>query len=171
MFDSMQVAITDAGGKFSFELDEVSAGTHNLYFNYGDLLPVVRNYHPAMLAANYDVVLYKKGQGFHTMGVMRVAEIDLPSLVFKNGVTNLTNHQKAMLVIVAQKLKENPDVNIEIIGYPLMHGKRRFDSHYRVENIKKYLIEKQGISPERVITNLELDGGDSNMVDIKQFNA
>jgi hypothetical protein len=170
MFDSVQVAITDAEGKFSFELGEVSAVSHNLYFNYDDLITVVRNYHPAMLAANYDVVLYRRGEGSHTAGVMKMPEIDLPSLVFKTGVIKLTNDQKVMLEIVAKKLKENPDANIEIIGYPLMHGKRRFDSHHRVENIKKYLVEKQGISAERIITNLEL-GGDSNTVDIKQSNT
>jgi outer membrane protein OmpA-like peptidoglycan-associated protein len=166
MFDSIQVATTDAEGKFSFELDEVAAVTHNLYFNYDDLITAVRSYHPAMLSTNYDVTLNKKREGFHTMGVMKIAEIDLPSLVFKNGVIKLTNDQKAMLIIVAQKLKENPDVNIEIVGYPLLHGKRRFDGYHRVENIKKYLVEKQGISAERIITNLEL-GGDSNTVDIK----
>jgi hypothetical protein len=169
IFDSIQVAITNAEGKFSFELDEVSAVSHNLYFNYNDLITVVRNYHPAMLAANYDVVLYRRGEGSHTAGVMKMPEIDLPSLVFKTGVIKLTNDQKAMLEIVAKKLKENPDANIEIIGYPLMHSKRRFDSHHRVENIKKYLVEKQGISPERIAANLEFSG-DSNTVDIKQSN-
>jgi hypothetical protein len=168
MFDSLPVAISKEDGSFNFEITASNASSHSIYFNHPDFTITVRSYHAAMAATSYNVVMSTPGNGNFTMGIMIMPAIDLPSLVFKKGVIKLTADQKAMLAVVARKLKENPDVAVEIIGYPVMHGIRRFDNHYRIENIKKYLVEKEGISADRIITNLVLEGGDINTIDIKQ---
>lgn len=168
VFDSNSVAVTDENGNYAFDINEVSAGSHTLYFNYDGLITAVRTYHTAMASTQFNVILQKPGQGYHTMGIMIMPAIDLPSLIFKTGVTKLSSNHKTILAVVARKLKENPGVNIEIIGYPEIHGPRRFDNHHRLENIKKYLVEKEGIRAARITTNLEVGGGDYNTIDIKQ---
>lgn len=168
VFDSNSVAVTDENGNYSFVLNEVSAGSHTLYFNYDGYISVVRTYQTAMASTQFNVVLQKPGQGYHTMGIMIMPAIDLPSLVFKRAVVKLNRDQKTMLAVAAKKLRENPGVSIEIIGFPEMHGPRRFDNLYRLENIKKYLVEKEGINAARITTNLEVGGGDYNTIDIKQ---
>lgn len=172
-FDSAQVATTDKEGKFNFELDEVTAISHNLYFSYGDLITVVRNYHPAMLAANYDVVLKDKADESHIlMGAPPPPIIldDLPSLKFKTNVFKLSADNKAMLATIASKMKSNPFATITVTAYA--DGGRSHQSIYvlRVDNIKKYLVEKEGVSPDRITTNVEPGTGDKNTVDVKSAN-
>ncbi len=171
-FDSAQVATTDKDGKFSFELDAVTAISHNIYFSYGDLITAVRNYHPAMLSSNYEVVLKDKADESHIlMGVPPPPVIlnDLPSLKFKTNVYKLSTDNKAMLATIATKMKQNPFANIMVAGYAPVCG-RHFIYSDRVNNIKKYLVEKQGISTDRITVNVEIDGGDINTVDIKPGN-
>ncbi|MGG9963542.1 hypothetical protein [Ferruginibacter sp. SUN106] len=172
IFDVAQVAVTDKEGKFSFELPEAAATSHTLYFNYGDLITAVRNYHPAMLSTTYDVVLNKKGEGFHTMGIAMPPSDQLgalPSLLFKTNAYKLNADNKAILAAVAAKMKAVPDALITVNAYAGSCG-RQYIYSYRVYNIKKYLIEKQGISEDRITTNVEVGGGDQNTVDIKPGN-
>ncbi len=166
--DSAQVAVTDQEGKFSFEVKEITAVSHNLYFNYGDLIMAVRSYHPSMQSSSYDVVLNKRGEGFHTMGIMIPPPVllDLPSLTFKTNAAKLSADNKVILADIAKRLKENPSANIIITAYPGVCG-QQYIYHNRVNNIKKYLVLKEGISLDRITTNCEIDGGDKNTVDMK----
>ncbi len=166
IFDTTAMAFTDKDGNFSFELDGATAITHHLYFSYEDLISVVRTYHPAMASASYDVVLNKKGEGFHKMGAPSVTSLDLPSLVFKLNTAKLYGEHKKILAFVANELKQNPTVNIEIWAYPPICGKQYIQSD-RVENVKKYLVEAQGISSDRIKTNCEIDGGDKSTIDFR----
>jgi hypothetical protein len=168
-FDSLQVAITDNEGRFSFELDTLNAASHNLYFSYDGFITAVRNYHPAMLAANYNVVLTRPGSGFHTMGIMLPpGQVigDLPSLVFKKTETKLSTDNKTLLSAVAIKLKNYPYARIIITAYPGGHLQQAVFTN-RLKNIKKYLIENEGISADRIATHEAELGGDKNTVDIR----
>lgn len=92
---------------------------------------------------------------------------DYPSLSFKGNVQTLTADNKAMLASVASKMKVGPDCNITITGYPETSKASQAACQKRLDNIKKYLVEKEGISADRITTNCEVGGGDKNTVDVK----
>jgi hypothetical protein len=96
-----------------------------------------------------------------------VCPCDYPSLIYKGNATGLTNDNKAMLATVASKLKANPTCLISINGYPEASKASQANCQKRLESIKIYLIEKEGISADRITTNCEVGAGDKNTVDIK----
>jgi len=96
-----------------------------------------------------------------------VCPCDYPSLIYKGNATGLTNDNKAMLATVASKLKANPSCLISLNGYPEASKASQANCQKRLETMKIYLIEKEGISADRITTNCEVGAGDKNTVDIK----
>jgi hypothetical protein len=92
---------------------------------------------------------------------------DLPSISFRNRSTSISNDAKAMLATVASKLKNSPSCSITVTGYPAASKASQALCNKRVDAIKAYLTEKEGISADRITTNCEVGGGDVNTVDIK----
>jgi outer membrane protein OmpA-like peptidoglycan-associated protein len=93
---------------------------------------------------------------------------DYPSLTFKGTSCALSNDNKSMLSAVASKMKANPSCSININGYPAASKAAQANCNCRNEAIKKYLVEKGGISADRISINCEVsDGANSNTVDIK----
>ena len=91
---------------------------------------------------------------------------DYPSLTFKGNMMN--NDNRAMLSTVASKMKANPNCNISITGYPEASKAAQAVCNARNESIRKYLVESQGISADRISINCEVgDGKNKNTVDIK----
>ena len=72
-----------------------------------------------------------------------------------------------MLATVASKMKASPDCAITINGYPEASKASQANCQKRLEAAKKYLVETQGISADRITTNCTVGGGDKNTVDIK----
>jgi outer membrane protein OmpA-like peptidoglycan-associated protein len=72
-----------------------------------------------------------------------------------------------MLATVAAKLKASPSCSITITGYPETSKASQANCQKRLDGIKTYLVEKEGISEDRITTNCEIGGGDKNTVDIK----
>ena len=92
---------------------------------------------------------------------------DYPSLSFKGSNIVLANDAKAMLATVASKMKANPNCNINITGYPEASKASQAVCQKRVDAVKRYLVEREGISTDRITTNCEVGGGDKNTIDIK----
>ena len=92
---------------------------------------------------------------------------DLPSISFRNRSTSISNDAKAMLATVASKLKNSASCSITVTGYPAASKASQALCNKRVDAIKAYLTEKEGISADRITTNCEVGGGDVNTVDIK----
>ena len=92
---------------------------------------------------------------------------DYPALSFKGNVKTLSADAKAMLATVASKLKANAACSITVTGYPEASKASQAVANARVEAVKAYLVEKEGISADRISTNIEVGGGDKNTVDIK----
>ncbi|MFZ1528451.1 MAG: hypothetical protein WAT19_06870 [Ferruginibacter sp.] len=90
---------------------------------------------------------------------------DYPSLNFR-GAT-LSSDAKAMLASVASKMKANPNCNISLNGYPEASKASQALCQKRLDAAKMYLVEKEGISADRISTNCEIGGGDKNTVDVK----
>jgi outer membrane protein OmpA-like peptidoglycan-associated protein len=93
--------------------------------------------------------------------------IEYPSLTFKGNTPALSADAKAMLATVAAKLKASPSCSITITGYPETSKASQANCQKRLDGIKTYLVEKEGISEDRITTNCEIGGGDKNTVDIK----
>lgn len=92
---------------------------------------------------------------------------DYPTLIYKGNTSALSNDNKAMLASVASKMKANPTCLISIYGYPEASKASQANCQKRLETIKIYLIEREGISADRITTNCEVGAGDKNSVDIK----
>jgi len=92
---------------------------------------------------------------------------DYPSLSFKGNALTLSADNKAMLATVASKMKANPNCNININGYPEASKASQANCQKRLDAIKIYLVEKEGISADRITTNCEVGGGDKNTIDVK----
>jgi hypothetical protein len=93
---------------------------------------------------------------------------DYPTLIYKGNTTGLSNDIRNMLKTVASKLKANPTCTITINGYPETSKASLANCQKRLEVIKIYLNEKEGISADRIITSCDAIGaGDKNSIDIK----
>jgi outer membrane protein OmpA-like peptidoglycan-associated protein len=92
---------------------------------------------------------------------------DLPSISFKNRSAQLSSDAKAMLASVASRLKNSASCNITITGYPAASKTSQALCNKRLEAIKTYLTEKEGISADRITTNGEVGGGDVNTIDLR----
>ncbi|MEO8400096.1 MAG: DUF6089 family protein [Ignavibacteriaceae bacterium] len=92
---------------------------------------------------------------------------DLPSISFRGNRSSLTSDAKAMLATVGAKVKGSAECSITLTGYPAASKASQALCNKRLELIKSYLTETEGISADRIDINCEVGGGDSNTVDIK----
>ena len=97
--------------------------------------------------------------------VARACPTDYPSLTMKG--VSLSADNKAMLATVANQLKEKPTCTITITAYPKADKRQQALADKKLEAVKNYLIEKLGISADRIATDKLIDGGDANTIDIK----
>jgi hypothetical protein len=79
----------------------------------------------------------------------------------------LSNDAKAVLATVAQKLRDNPNCKVVVQGYGESSKAAQQLSWDRVNSVINYLVEKEGISAERLIFKFGETGGDSNTVDLR----
>jgi outer membrane protein OmpA-like peptidoglycan-associated protein len=91
----------------------------------------------------------------------------LPSVSFKAGKNDLTEDAKAVLAMIAAKMKNSPDCKVVVIGYCASDKKQQQLSWDHVNKVITYLVEKEAISADRFIFNYGQDGGDCNTVDIR----
>lgn len=90
---------------------------------------------------------------------------DYPSIKMKG--LSLNKDNKVLLETIALKLKNNPTCNISITAYPKANKKLQEIANKKLEIVKNYLMEKAGISADRLSTNLVLEGGDTDIIDFK----
>jgi len=90
---------------------------------------------------------------------------DYPSLTMKSA--SLSKDNKAMLATVAAKLKEKPTCTITLTAYPKADKRQQALADKKLEAVKNYLVEKLGISADRIATDKVIDGGDANTIDIR----
>jgi len=92
---------------------------------------------------------------------------DLPSITFKGRSVTLSKDNKALLASTAQKLRDNPNCKIAVIGYGESSKAAQQLSWDRVNAVINYLVEKEGISSDRFIFRYAQSGGEENTVDLK----
>ncbi len=90
-----------------------------------------------------------------------------PSLSFKNNAATLELNAKDVLSAVSSKLKANPTCTITVNGYPEASKASQALCQQRTDAVKTFMVQKLGISADRITTNCEIGGGDKNTLDIK----
>lgn len=96
---------------------------------------------------------------------------DLPSITFRGRTVTLNNDSKALLASVAQKLRDNSECRIAVIGYCSSSKSEQQLSWDRVNAVINYLIESEGIGSDRFIFKYGQEGGDCNTVDLRDGTA
>ncbi|HVM88204.1 MAG TPA: OmpA family protein [Puia sp.] len=92
---------------------------------------------------------------------------DLPSINFKGRTITLSKDAKALLASVADKMRNNPNCKVAVIGYGESSKSAQQLSWDRVNEVIKYLVEKEGISSDRLIFHYGQTNGDENTIDLK----
>lgn len=92
---------------------------------------------------------------------------DLPSITFKGHSVTLTQENKALLATAAQRMRENPNCKVAVIGYGESSKAAQQLSWDRVNAVINYLVEKEGISLDRFIFRYGQSNGDENTVDLR----
>ena len=113
-----------------------------------------------------DLRNYIDSLGLHP-GVGKCGIGDLPSITFKGRSVTLTKDNKALLSSTAQKLRDNPNCKIAVIGYGESSKAAQQLSWDRVNAVINYLVEKEGVSADRFIFRYGQSGGEENTIDLK----
>jgi len=92
---------------------------------------------------------------------------DYPSISFKDKSVALGKDAKALAATVASKLKSSPTCTITLTAYPGTSKAQQSLAETRLTAVKKYLVEKLGISEDRISTDKVIGGGDEGTIDIK----
>jgi OmpA-OmpF porin, OOP family len=92
---------------------------------------------------------------------------DLPSITFKGKTVVLSKDAKALLASVAQKMRDNSDCKIAVVGYCSTNKTEQQLSWDRVNSVINHLVEKEGISADRFIFKYGEMNGDCNTVDLR----
>ncbi len=90
----------------------------------------------------------------------------LPSISFKGKTVTLSKDAKALLASVAQKIKDNADCKVAVVGYCASSKAEQQLSWDRVNAIINYLVDKEGVSADRFVFKYGQEGGDCNTVDL-----
>ncbi|MBC7381591.1 MAG: hypothetical protein H7296_01200 [Bacteroidia bacterium] len=171
-FGDLQTTTTNENGTYRLELKGINA-SHNIYFSCINYVSTVRTFNPVMGNTDFNVELGRRDTNaiVYSSGIM-VINSDLsigklPALNFKPKDVSLTIEIKEILSYVATKMKGARDANIEVRAFTKMHSKQDDKNGYkRLELIKLYLIEREGISSDRIATVLEMGESDVNRVDL-----
>jgi len=95
-----------------------------------------------------------------------VPALAFPSLNFDDNSTKIGKDELGTIATIAATLKANPDTRIMIKGYPETSKSSQALCQRRVDAIKKRMVEREGISADRITTNCEVGGGEKNTVEI-----
>ena len=171
-FGDLQTTLANENGTYSFEMKRINA-SHNIYFSCINYVPTVRTFNPVMGNTNFNVELGRRDTNaiVYSSGIMVINSqfsIDaFPPLNFKPQSVSLTKEIKDIFSYVAIKLKASPFANIEVRAHTVMHSDKANKNGYkRLELIKLYLVEHEGISAERISTFLEISEDDVNRIDL-----
>jgi outer membrane protein OmpA-like peptidoglycan-associated protein len=92
---------------------------------------------------------------------------ELPSVSFAGRSVTLSKDAKTVLATVAEKMKNNPNCKVAVIGYGESSKTAQQLSWDRVNTVIRYMVEKEGISEDRFVWKYGNEGGDDNTVDLK----
>ena len=94
----------------------------------------------------------------------------LPSVMFAKNSAKLSEDAKRLLAVVADRMRNAPGCDVVVTGYCASNKVEQQRSWDRVNAIITYLIEKEGVSGDRLIFKYAESGGDCNTVDMRSAN-
>jgi outer membrane protein OmpA-like peptidoglycan-associated protein len=92
---------------------------------------------------------------------------DLPSITFKGRSVTLSRDARALLASTAEKMRNNPDCKVAVVGYGESSKANQQLSWDRVNAVINHMVEKEGIGSDRFIFRYGQGGGEENTVDLK----
>ncbi|HEV3249426.1 MAG TPA: OmpA family protein, partial [Puia sp.] len=92
---------------------------------------------------------------------------DLPSISFRGRAVTPGKDAQALLAAIAEKMRNSPTCKVAVIGYGESSKSAQQLSWDRVNEVIKYLVEKEGVSSDRFIFRYGQTGGDENTIDLK----
>lgn len=95
----------------------------------------------------------------------------MPSIHFSGKSVLLSTDAKKLLEAVAQQIKDHPECRVEVKSYCQSNKREHQISWDRVNRVITFLIEKQGISPERFIFLSSESDGSCGEVDLRFSNG
>jgi len=90
---------------------------------------------------------------------------NLPSIQFRAGRATLSREATTMLASAATQIKATPNCKVRVTGHGTSTKSAQQLSWERVNAVINYLVEKQGISPDRLLFFYG-EEGDANTVDL-----
>ena len=91
----------------------------------------------------------------------------LPSLNFSGNSGNLTSDHRAMLASVAAILRNNPTCRLEIVDYCTGSKAKMGTGQRRAEAVRNHLVEREGISGDRITILTGQTGGECGTIDLR----
>ena len=94
----------------------------------------------------------------------------LPSVMFAKNSAKLSEDAKRLLAVAADRMRNAPGCDVVVTGYCASNKLEQQRSWDRVNAIITYLIEKEGVSGDRLIFKYAETGGDCETVDMRSAN-
>jgi outer membrane protein OmpA-like peptidoglycan-associated protein len=91
----------------------------------------------------------------------------LPSLTFSGSASSLNSDHRAMLASVAATLRNNPNCRLEIIDYCTGSKAKMGTGQRRADAVRNHLVEREGISGDRITILTGQEGGDCGTIDMR----
>lgn len=91
----------------------------------------------------------------------------LPSITFKGNATTLSTDQRSLLAGLAATLRNSPNCRINIIDYCKGNKAKMGSGQKRAEAVRTYLVEKEGISGDRITILTGQESGECGTVDLR----
>lgn len=165
---------SDINGQFSIVLKPEQAVPQSLTFSGDSMVTVVRSFHPGMGSMNYNIKMHKYENRYchFNTGIMARLEVDslekdLPSVYFDKNSISINKKTKDDLSKIALLLKDNPEIIIDIIAYTPENLSQTAIANKRLGAIVFYLVEKMGISEDRLTSQKVFATKKVNRVDFK----
>ena len=96
---------------------------------------------------------------------------DLPSLAFTGNTARISKDGEAVLTTVAERMRNNPNCKVVVIGYGEPSKSSQQLSWDRVNAVINYMVDKQGVSADRFVFRYGQTEGDPNTVDLRAAGA
>ncbi|UAY52482.1 hypothetical protein [Ferruginibacter albus] len=158
---------TDGNGQFSFSLKKEKVIPQSIFISYDSLVTEVRSYHPVMANTDYMITLYKPVQCCcpqHHCDEIKHASL---KMYFEENSIVLSEQTKKQLDSISGMAKECPSTIIRLTVYADYKKTLQRLADERLDALKKYLIEQDGISIDRINPGKTTTTSNANSVDIK----
>ncbi len=90
----------------------------------------------------------------------------MPSIAFTSG-SSLTSETRSLLAGVAARLRNSPTCRLTIVSYCTDSKSKQQSGNARAESVRRYLVESEGISNDRLTVLTGQQGGDCNTIDLR----